>query len=67
MTIFGRLVLLLALVARVGADRGLREDDARFPAALARDFFEPRPSRPCLGLTETNRGRGAEVVVLALS
>ncbi len=59
--IFGRLVLLLALVARVGADRGLREDDARSPAALARDFFEPRPSRPRLGLTETNHGREADV------
>ncbi len=60
MAIFGRLVLLLALVARVGADRGLREDDARSPAALARDFLEPNLSRPRLGLTDTNHGREAK-------
>lgn len=59
MAIFGRLVHLLALVARVGADRGPREDDARSSAALAQDFFVPRLSRPRLGLTETNRGREA--------
>ena len=66
MAIFGRLVLLLALVARVGADRGLREDDARSPAPLAQDFFEPNLSRPRLSLTETNHGREAEAVDLTL-
>jgi len=59
--IFGRLVLLLALVARVGADQGLREDDARSPAALARDILDPNLSRPRLGLTETNHGRGGRL------